>query len=384
MLVHLLPDDKFVHDFVVLAEQCGHAHGLQQVFLVRDVAPFSHLPNNGPYTAAPLGSAKFTEITQQLGKGDKLIIHFLSKDVRKWLATFNTEAKIGWAFWGSDFYLNMYYDFPFSEPLTQQFLEGKNTQVYSRFGWLHRYRKRKQQQIAGEAFWREAKAAAAKVDVLYHFIKADAELVNRSLDANMRWLFFFYPLSTSIADTLKIADAPIKPLSPYARHILVGNNGYPINNHVDCFEHIKHIDSDTAVVVPLSYGEPAYTAFVKEQGLKYFGDRFIALENYMPFNEYVSLLLQVDAAVMGHRTPNAMGNLHMLLYSGKRVFLKPEANSYAYFVSRGMYIDKYCDFDPKTFHLPVKPEELAINRQLMDEFDGKEAHIKYITQTLLD
>jgi hypothetical protein len=74
----------------------------------------------------------------------------------------------------------------------------------------------------------------------------------------------------------------------------------------------------------------------------------------------------------------------MLLYSGKRVFLKPEANSYAYFTDRGMFVDNYWDFDPKTFHLPVKPEELSINRQLMDEFDGQEAHIKYITQTLLD
>lgn len=108
-------------------------------------------------------------------------------------------------------------------------------------------------------------------------------------------------------------------------NIQVGNSADPSNNHIEALQKLlQHKDKDIKIHVPLSYGNQEYARTVIRQGSEWFGEKFIPLTEFMPFDKYLELLSRIDIAVFNHKRQQAMGNTITLLGLGKKVFLRSD------------------------------------------------------------
>lgn len=105
--------------------------------------------------------------------------------------------------------------------------------------------------------------------------------------------------------------------------IQIGNSATATNNHIYIMEKLaKFREENIKIFVPLSYGEAGYADKVIKIGTEIFGDKFVAMTDFMETQEYYQFMDQMDIALFGIRRQQALGNIMALLYLGKKVFLK--------------------------------------------------------------
>jgi dTDP-N-acetylfucosamine:lipid II N-acetylfucosaminyltransferase len=105
-------------------------------------------------------------------------------------------------------------------------------------------------------------------------------------------------------------------------NIQVGNSADPSNNHTKVFEQLsKFKNANIKIYVPLSYGNKEYANSIINKGNMLFGDKFIPLTKFIPIEEYLEYLLDIDIAIFAHNRQQAMGNITTLLGYGKKVYL---------------------------------------------------------------
>ena len=132
--------------------------------------------------------------------------------------------------------------------------------------------------------------------------------------------FFYYPIDSVLSEELmqKWVDG---------NNIQIGNSASITNNHEYAMRPLSKLNLDNKkIYVPLSYsGTKEYRESVKSKGLEYFEDKFIALEDFLPLEEYNRLMLSFSVAIYGNFRQEAVGNILISLYLGAKVFL-PENN----------------------------------------------------------
>ena len=78
------------------------------------------------------------------------------------------------------------------------------------------------------------------------------------------------------------------------------------------------------LVIPVSYGSPEYKSFLQTNASLYRNGSIRFMDTFLAFNDYVKLLLDSDGLVMNHRRPQGYGNILMMMYLEKPVFLNRE------------------------------------------------------------
>ncbi len=114
-------------------------------------------------------------------------------------------------------------------------------------------------------------------------------------------------------------------------NILVGNSADPTNNHLEVFEKLAAGENENMMIYcPLSYGgiDGDYAKNIAKKGTELFGERFVALVDFMPFEKYLILLGQIDIAVFAHKRQQGMGNTITLLGLGKKVYMHSDVTSW--------------------------------------------------------
>ncbi|MET4161017.1 dTDP-N-acetylfucosamine:lipid II N-acetylfucosaminyltransferase [Marinobacterium sp. MBR-111] len=122
-------------------------------------------------------------------------------------------------------------------------------------------------------------------------------------------------------------------------NILIGNSADPNNNHIEAFEMLLPFKEEgVKIYLPLSYGDKKYAQKVIKMGYDWFGDKFKPLTEFMPFDEYLSLLCSIDIAIFNHRRQQAMGNTITLLGLGKTVYIRPEVSQWKFFMDKEIIV----------------------------------------------
>lgn len=143
-------------------------------------------------------------------------------------------------------------------------------------------------------------------------------------------------------------------------HIQVGNSADPSNNHLEVFEKlIPYKEQDIKIFVPLSYGEQAHAKKVIEVGVKLFGDKFVPLTAFMPFDHYLEFMGQIDIAVFNHKRQQGMGNIITLLGLGKKVYMRNDVTPWMFFNKRCIKV-----FDVDELQLTFLPNDVKENNRL--------------------
>lgn len=138
--------------------------------------------------------------------------------------------------------------------------------------------------------------------------------------------------------------------------ILVGNSADPSNNHEEILERLAVFkNKNIMVIAPLSYGKKDNVDKVVRVGRKLLGERFTPLTDFLPFNEYLKVLTEVDVAVFNHNRQQAMGNIISLLGLGKKVYLRSDVAQWQLFQDLNIEVHDVSQLESTLFNLDNLP-----------------------------
>ena len=140
-------------------------------------------------------------------------------------------------------------------------------------------------------------------------------------------------------------EAPLTKRANNTVTILVGNSADSSNNHLEAFALLAPSkDRDIEIFAPLSYGNKQYAVQVAQKGKQLFGQKFKALTELLPTDEYLALLARIDIAIFAHERQQAMGNIITLLGMGKNVYIRNDISTWNHLHTVGVKINALEDF----------------------------------------
>ena len=192
-----------------------------------------------------------------------------------------------------------------------------------------------------------------------HFIThihGDYELAQQWYGAKGQWHeCFMYPSNL-------YREYPITLKPHEGTNILLGNSASSSNNHLGALEKLHPFAGENILIYcPLSYGDAAYGERIAAVGKEMFGDKFIPLREFMPFDKYIELLAEIDVAVFNHNRQQGVGNITQLLGLGKKVYIRSDITTWD--MLRALKVEIY-DID-KFELLKISPELAKVQTNLI-------------------
>ena len=185
-----------------------------------------------------------------------------------------------------------------------------------------------------------------------HFIthiRGDYELAKKWYGAVGKWHdCFMYPSNLYRA-------YPVTPHPHDGINILLGNSASSSNNHLAALENLRSFAGDNIkIYCPLSYGDTVYGDEVAEAGKAIFGEKFIPIREFMPFENYIKLLSEIDVAIFNHNRQQGLGNITTLLGLGKTVYMRADTTTWHTLTHMGLALG-----DSQSLELRMLPSETA-------------------------
>lgn len=326
--LHVIHNDKFIPAFIDFIEQ-HFDFDQHRFFIMGDVVKYPIKKRRNIFFAENSGIRKIITpilLAQYMNGAEKIILHGLLDFrvvqllfLQPWLL-----KKCYWVMWGWDLY-------------TYQLGER---------GWKWHIKE----------FLR--RPVIRNLGHLVTFVKGDYVLAQKWYGAKGQYHeCLMYPSNL-------YKESAIQPKAHTTFNIQVGNSAHPTNNHLEIFEKLEpYKEQDLKIYAPLSYGQQAYAQEVIRVGRALFGDKFIPLTDFMPFEDYLKLQVDIDIAIFAHKRQQAMGNIVTLLGLGKKVYMRSDITPWQLFSSIGVKV-----FDIKDLQLtPMTREQRDLNRQLVKE-----------------
>lgn len=267
-----------------------------------------HFQENVPF--ASLYSQTFKDHVGDTMQYEKVFIHQFSPLMYRWVAT-NAFRQLSWMVWGTDLYNLPGINFNFYEPLTWARYVRKD---FSRETFLFKLKV----WLTNSMFKRKA---YAKVDHVMTWMENEYQFCRdhlSSLRADHQFFFYVNDVPYHKLDTFLVSQQ--RPAVKVPR-LMVGNSGTPTNNHLDTIRFLEEKGVKADLVIPISYGDKNYSSFLKKNITSYSGGNIEFIDRFMAFDEYVNFLLSTDGLIMNTVRPQGYGNIFMMLYLGKPVFL---------------------------------------------------------------
>ena len=362
MILHIVPDDKFVPFLQGLFEEALPGESLWRV-LTRQPAPAFAVQTgsmeviNDDY----YGSEKFK---QDLQAANCVIFHSLKlTDWQKWQVLSRIPAKMPviWRGWGYDYYgilqakgLRLLLpetisliDKPgiFKRLFVKQLPKKLLTAAYSK--------------IAGVFI---ANRLIARFDYFSCCVPSDFDVLKRALP---NFKAKFLPLNYYSAEDVFLRGDGLTDRTGGA--ILLGNSATPTSNHIEAMRTLKKLGmQDRKVVVPLNYGDMEYRKRIMQAGENLLGESFVPLTSYMPLPEYNRFVSGCGNLIMNHIRQQAMGNISSALLRGGKVFLRPENPIYMHYTRFGVKLFTFSDsITLADLDAPLSKEDALRNKEIM-------------------
>jgi dTDP-N-acetylfucosamine:lipid II N-acetylfucosaminyltransferase len=301
MIVHYSLAEKFTEPFIDFVER--HFDRDEHFFIIAETGAFhtTPRPNVICLPKSITERRKLAVLIQYFNNADKVILHglfdrtlLICYALQPWLL-----ERSYWVIWGGDLYVYRHQRLGIRSRLG-----GKlRSYVIKRFGHL------------------------------VTFVRGDYELARRWYGATgIYHECYLYP-SNIFNNTIGSGE------QKGAINVLLGNSADPTNKHLEVLEKLQRfVDFPIRIYCPLSYGDRDYADEVARAGSQAFGERFVALRQFMPFEEYLALLGEIDIAVFAHERQQAMGNTITLLGLGKKVFMRKDVSQWALFSEMGIMV----------------------------------------------
>lgn len=307
MILHLFGwDRKFVIPFLDFVDQ--NFDTKDHRFIVHRAQAKNDLPERGNIYPCPHIMKRFFFVMNEIRMAEKVIIHGLFSLHLLLILMLQPRAltKCYWSIWGADLYSYV----------------------------------SKKKDIKWAIDISLKKLIVPKIGHFITHIKGDYELAQEWYGAKGEWHdCFMYP--SNLFKDYQLAPKPHEGIN-----ILLGNSATPSNNHMDALERLRPFAGQRIkIYCPLSYGDDAYADEVERAGQEVFGDKFIALREFLSFENYLELLSSIDVAIFNHDRQQAVGNIVSLLGFGKKVYIRSDVTTWNFMNAIGVAI-----FDAKDFN----------------------------------
>lgn len=316
--VHIMPNSVFTNPFIELVnsnfEKKDHfflLYGNSEVFDIKEADNIIVIKKK---------LLDIVELLVMMNKSEKIYLHGMFSKLIVLLLFFQPWLlkRCYWVIWGGDLY---YHD-----------MRKKNTKS-NIYEYLRKY-------------------VIKNMGGFITHIKGDYELAKEWYGAKGKYCYsFMYPSNLykeySLGDEIKPDDKV---------YIQIGNSADPSNNHIEVLGKLqKYKDRNIEIICPLSYGDKVYAEKVINYGTEIFGDKFVSITEFIPFNKYLEILASIDIAIFNHKRQQAMGNITTLLGLGKKVYIRQEITTWQFCIdhelkvysANGYYEDLFENIDEK-------------------------------------
>lgn len=169
---------------------------------------------------------------------------------------------------------------------------------------------------------------------------------------------YYYPNCFNVYQNI----SAINPVDPNGS-ILIGNSASETNNHIDIWHTIKsYIQTERTIIIPLSYGHEYYADAVEKE-IKKDGRKVITLRQFMPRDEYFTLINSCSYAIFGVMRQQAMGNIYYALSHGLKLFIYKDSMVYKFLQESGYVVFAIEDVDESSFQIPLTMEQQTQNKK---------------------
>ena len=264
-----------------------------------------------------------------------------------------------WVFWSYELYGLPAFSANAYEPFSAHFTWRRR--VAGRFA---RFFTEAIRAASGRPFYRLShfQHAVGQLDEMRSFLRADYEATRRLLGVAPRRHAYMSYLSLS-----QMIPAGLATPGASADWIMLNHAAAPEGNHMEILERLARMGGAQKVLIPLAYGSAAYGARIQAAAERLLKERAVVLSEFMPAANYFQTLQQVQYAVFNHKIQQGLGNLLGLLANGCKVFLRAESPAYKEFLSWGLRVYDIADLNAQALYTPLKPDEAAHNRKLLEE-----------------
>lgn len=169
-------------------------------------------------------------------------------------------------------------------------------------------------------------------NIFMTFACADIEIIENYYGGTGKQFDCLYPTNADIPYLDKIRE---RKLHTNTYRVLLGNSATKSNQHIEALNALsKFSDENIEIICPLSYGEQQYAHDVIQHGRRLFGDKFVPILTYMDVKEYCDLLNEIDVAVFYHNRQQGTGNIEILSYLGKKLYIRSDTTTWKHYVIR--------------------------------------------------
>lgn len=200
-------------------------------------------------------------------------------------------------------------------------------------------------------------------------IKGDYELAKIWYNAKGQRINTCYPYYPSGLRTEKIDKILSKVEQGNIKHsnsinVLIGNSAFDTNKHFEIISLLEKFRNENIVIYALlSYGDKIYAEKVRERGKSIFGDKFICVTEYMPYEEFVLFFNKMSIIIFNHERQQGKGNLFLALYLRKKVYMNNKSTLWDYFIEDlKLVVDKTIKIKDESF-----PEFSTVDNLIVDE-----------------
>ena len=157
-------------------------------------------------------------------------------------------------------------------------------------------------------------------------VPEDYEIAKKYYKVNGKYQKALYPFNNDFKYIESLIAGPKDEI-----YIQIGNSADPSNNHFEIIDLLSKFKSEKIrIYAILSYGDSIYAQKVNKYGKEIFGDKFIGIFDFMSIDKYWSYIKDIDILIFNHKRQQGLGNITMLSYLEKKVYLRKEISSWSY------------------------------------------------------
>ncbi len=167
----------------------------------------------------------------------------------------------------------------------------------------------------------------------------------------------------SIEDTLgELVDKEVS-----GNAVIIGHNAGASCNHEYILDFIKDVDfNQRMIILPMNYGiHPSYSKIIECKYNDVFSN-VQYLNNFLPLNEYNSIMLSASTFIYGNFRQEAWGNILVALYLGGKVYLSINSPLRIWCENLG-FIFFILEDIAKTYNISLTDEDKKHNRKIAFE-----------------
>lgn len=353
MRLHLAHNEKII-------ERC--INNFEEVFpgenkwIILNTTGKDYVQNHRNVVKCNPDSKCFWENLGKISQYDKIIIHYLSSDIARFICKIS-HPSIYWIEWGGDLYngllsrrgFQLYYD----KDIEWKILGHRMPKFLFNMYW-------------GINSWKSNKLFMRAIKKIRYFVPDSMYdeyplLMNYYPELNHLQYrgFFYYPIDEVLGENYNSRYSKDK-------NIIVGNSASLTGNHSEVFQLLSNLDLfNRKVIVPLSYGPKLYVDYVVERGEKLLQDRFEPIVNYMSLQDYNTLLESANIFIYNNYRQEAVGNILVALYLGGKVFLNKRNPLLKFYKSIGLHLFEIDDLYAPDAFASLSSDSIEENRSLL-------------------